>query len=1297
MTQQQRQHFKARHTGEYLTMARLPRQNAIRPRLVSGPLLLFLILLLLHAQGASAVSGDDFTNNLVTDIAPLLALFGDDVAKQFLAGSTGWADNVIFAMGALGIITAMVSAIRVGGPVWLKSIIGRARESRADVEVEIMSSTSTDVCELWNGQAIVRMVGSPNILELILSEEVGEDEKEKEEEGEEEKGAEDKETRLARRYYKIHDFQEAVSDRVLIPADPAASYSRRDNAQSADAEDGLLHQDSVPNISLSVNGGGAGPGELFIVALIGIIVQSAVVCLAGVEMYVDRWKDRFTKDDQPVWAGSLWLMAIGTAALSVGMVMCAHIISSSSTLEEWKANTGPGREVWVAWLQQGGRIGDEEFGSFFILSRGSTRLKKSHRARKPSKEGETFVAVMITLGGFVAQFSALRFLHFSVTLCQLVAIGFMTALRAVIRRHIAYPPDVRSIPRGMELEWMARKLTECQSWELAFSEPSKEGMAAAEDAEGRNQRLAVEVFNARHRLQTLSKWNEPPYGLALRLHWLINSILNERSFLAASLPLKKEFRWLLPIRVSSCEASEDSLQQTIFLRATRRIRRGSWTPWNADLDGLASVLGLLVENQRSRAKKSAHKEARSLHSRRCLRVMGKIPLDDDQYRLWIPRDAEGRILTGKNNLVEELAKMGVEECFVFPRIYDGNLAEGITGFVLEAPPEQMLAQILFSIFLEQISVHFDPVTDIAVRSHGKPKLESFTLHSQALDKITDYLSTNSIATEIAAYISVVPPLLASGVFPRVTDKRVLLSILRELRREEDLGGGFMWLQHQVELSAKMHRAKRQWREVRELYGRLRSSCDLVYGPANRHSIAAQESQVYFQTYLHHLQLIPSIGVETPANSKDAAPPLLRACKSHDPGLVALLIDRGADLRARDATGRNALHTIVDAGCLQVLDNPRSLAPFLAIIRLLLLSDRGLLLESDFHGRTALSIALKKDVEAFTALLEFYDTYDRGRDTSFLCAARGDNDKLARFLLQNGADPAAKDADGQTVLHIAASRRLTGLMQLMIDKYASNINAKNKDGQTPLHVAISEGKMEAAKLLLKNGADLQAGDNSVLQHMVRVRDDEPMAHLLLQSKADPEEKDARGWTPLHHAAANNFPATAKVLLAAGAEASACDAHGWTPLHAAVTRGAEVALIQLLLNKGASPSATDGYGWTPLHMAAFYGHEEIARLLIDRGAPVVAPDADGWTPLEMAAFCGHEALVDLLLSCGGDAQVDQRDRVGWTALHRAAGEGHVSVVELLLHHGSNKGAKNANGETPLDLAIRNGHASLASILG
>lgn len=159
----------------------------------------------LVGSAIAADAGDDLSNNLFSDLAPyvlyilfrvrvssayllctsytwsmwltvdfghqlprLLALFGEKVTTQFMSQSTGWADNVLLAMVPLRIVTVIVGAIRVGGPKWLRAIIGRARESRATVEAELMSSTSQEVCELWNGQEIVRVMGTGPIREFII-------------------------------------------------------------------------------------------------------------------------------------------------------------------------------------------------------------------------------------------------------------------------------------------------------------------------------------------------------------------------------------------------------------------------------------------------------------------------------------------------------------------------------------------------------------------------------------------------------------------------------------------------------------------------------------------------------------------------------------------------------------------------------------------------------------------------------------------------------------------------------------------------------------------------------------------------------------------------------------------------------------------------------------------------------------------------------------------------------------------------------------------------------------------------
>jgi hypothetical protein len=98
----------------------------------------------------------------------LLSLFGELPTTQFMSQALGWADNIILSMAPLGIITIIIAAIRVGGPSWFRSIIGRAREARADVEAELMSSTSAEVCELWDGQQVARVVADGPVCEFII-------------------------------------------------------------------------------------------------------------------------------------------------------------------------------------------------------------------------------------------------------------------------------------------------------------------------------------------------------------------------------------------------------------------------------------------------------------------------------------------------------------------------------------------------------------------------------------------------------------------------------------------------------------------------------------------------------------------------------------------------------------------------------------------------------------------------------------------------------------------------------------------------------------------------------------------------------------------------------------------------------------------------------------------------------------------------------------------------------------------------------------------------------------------------
>ena len=142
----------------------------------------------------------------------------------------------------------------------------------------------------------------------------------------------------------------------------------------------------------------------------------------------------------------------------------------------------------------------------------------------------------------------------------------------------------------------------------------------------------------------------------------------------------------------------------------------------------------------------------------------------------------------------------------------------------------------------------------------------------------------------------------------------------------------------------------------------------------------------------------------------------------------------------------------------------------------------------------------------------------------------------------------------------------------------------KAGVYSLHDAASKNAYEATKVLLKQGADINA-------------------------------QDKHGWTPLHHAAWNNAAATAEVLLKQGADIHATNKNGWTPLHWGALNNA-TSTAEVLLKNGADVNAQDNNDCTPLHHAARNSNYNTVEVLLRNGANVNAKNKNGETPLHWA---------------------------------------------------------------------------------
>ncbi|KAF8247282.1 hypothetical protein K440DRAFT_551341, partial [Wilcoxina mikolae CBS 423.85] len=378
--------------------------------------LFFLVAVLIAGVGAD--QGDDISNNLFSDLAPLLALFGEQVCKQYLSQSFHWLDHVIFACAPLGILTAVVSAIRIGGGRFLKSLIGRAMEPQAVAEMELMSSTSSDVCELWNGVGLVRVAGSPHIVELMYDS-VRHD--------------------IPPMFLNINCSDGCFQEAKTI-------YSREEAMSLLAGQDDVeVHNNSngfAPNISLNTSGSTHEPNwETMTTACIGILLQAGVLVFDAFITYHPSlsWK----KGGQPIVGYAFPLTLIGTLGIVGGLFCCAYVVEASTAETVWRWRTSSPR--WqIVWLQRFQTVSDQNFKSYAIFTAPSqAQLVTSHPV---GREAHAKLRKWVVLGsalsiiGFVLQFIGLRAMHFSASIAQLIATFVMTVLRVAIRRKITRGP-----------------------------------------------------------------------------------------------------------------------------------------------------------------------------------------------------------------------------------------------------------------------------------------------------------------------------------------------------------------------------------------------------------------------------------------------------------------------------------------------------------------------------------------------------------------------------------------------------------------------------------------------------------------------------------------------------------------------------------------------------------------------------------------------------------------------------------------------------------------------------------------
>jgi ankyrin repeat protein len=145
-----------------------------------------------------------------------------------------------------------------------------------------------------------------------------------------------------------------------------------------------------------------------------------------------------------------------------------------------------------------------------------------------------------------------------------------------------------------------------------------------------------------------------------------------------------------------------------------------------------------------------------------------------------------------------------------------------------------------------------------------------------------------------------------------------------------------------------------------------------------------------------------------------------------------------------------------------------------------------------------------------------------------------------------------------------------------------------------------------------------------------------------------------------------------------------------LYLAVQRG-DLDQLERHLYWGTDINAVLPNGQYPLHTAAENGRFIMVKTLLKHGAEIDSLTADGDTALDLAILAGRTQVAELLLTQG--AQLDASRLLLKGA---AMGVTDRDTVRFLIERGADTEHRNAAGDTPLLIAIRQDNHRLATHL-
>ncbi|KAF3281992.1 hypothetical protein TWF970_001939 [Orbilia oligospora] len=767
-------------------------------------------------------------------------------------------------MAPLGILTAIVSVIRICGNASLRAFIGRAQESPGTAEVELLSCTSETTSELWHENGIARAFGAPQILQVVKVKS-------------DDSFYEDSDKTAGIFLFDDACYNWAYKHKTL-PADrtaeidPACAIGHSVTSNEpcprphrpwriTRGMPGLQDLNQRPNLSLNIGMKRQPKKFTYAAAAFGVILQGGVLVFAGVITY--QFPDQFLNDGKPVEQYAFPLTLFGTILTCFGMFLCGYIIERATNETYYEQRGNETERAQMYWVQPGGqKIGDQVFGSFIGHSNDHTyiRSSRSKAAFHSRFDGALWIAVITTIFGFVTQFVGLRGIHSSVIMAQLAATLIMAIIRAGLRsQRMTKETDLvkkynqeryRHILPGHELDFLATKLEDIGTLFVSPMQDLQEGVPSAlgtspsqTSSVTSSQTLGngVRALKARARLARLTSDEE--YGVswkdlrvrevAIQLQSAIEGVMETLSVKLRD-PNVRNHQWRLEI-LSTPEASIETIPETFSLQL-----RKEGVAWRIDCSELEAILGIWEWSLfRYNAGRANGGDMRKTQTIRLIAAVPNARLGEAKtwYQVWIQRrltlEQEGEYSIDRNKPIWTLPIRNLP-LFGCQAARDVTDTTQPTFVYTKNSPLTMCAQDVFISFLGNVLREID---EIGGKTETRTPVDSqnvFLLRNSQIEAMADHFENSGLGSREDAYMCIIPMLVRESKLPGSED--VLTAVQDQVAVYKDDG---------------------KWEDAEQL---LRWMCD--------NSDAAQMvkaynmlGELYHSAMLHYEQSIQTIGFD----------------------------------------------------------------------------------------------------------------------------------------------------------------------------------------------------------------------------------------------------------------------------------------------------------------------------------------------------------------------------------------------------------------------------------------------------